>query len=163
MRRAAVAEVAGVGVLADKVDQPCPAEVVCELPGRGLVEPHQGLVQLEIFCHAEIEGSLQCLDRLVAAIGNRCAQKLGAAPLSRQRVVAGGGGGAVHGHGGAATPSQTREALQKHEGRSFRIAPYRLVLRLQFQRAPHVRKVNNAPEINVSLKVVHHLELYRRE
>jgi hypothetical protein len=51
----------------------------------------------------------------------------------------------------------------KHEGRSFRIAPYRLVLRLQFQRAPHVRKVNNAPEINVSLKVVHHLELYRRE
>src|SRR5882757_10203209 len=56
--RAAFAEIAGVGMLADQVDQSCPAEIVRELPGRCLVEPHQGRMQFEIFRHAEIERRL---------------------------------------------------------------------------------------------------------
>src|SRR5204862_23210 len=66
--RAAFAEIAGVRMLADQIDQPCPAEVMRELPGRGLVEPHQRRMQLEILGHAEIERRLQRLDGLVAAI-----------------------------------------------------------------------------------------------
>ena len=68
MPRAAFAEIAGVGVLADQVDQPCPAEFVRQLPGRGLVQPHQRRVQFELPGHAEIERDLQRLDGLVAAI-----------------------------------------------------------------------------------------------
>src|SRR5215472_16877058 len=43
---AAFADIAGVGALADQVDEPCPAEIICELPGRRLVTPHQRRVQL---------------------------------------------------------------------------------------------------------------------
>ena len=45
--RAAFAEIAGVGMFADQVDQPCPAELLRELPGTGLVQPHQRCVELE--------------------------------------------------------------------------------------------------------------------
>ncbi len=52
--RAALAEIAGVGVFADQIDQPCPAELIGELPCRGLVQPHQRRVQFERLAHAEI-------------------------------------------------------------------------------------------------------------
>src|SRR3954468_14644783 len=68
MARAALAEIAGVGVFADQVDQPCPAELVGELPGAGLVQPHQRRMQFEWPGHAEIERPVQRLDGLVAAI-----------------------------------------------------------------------------------------------
>src|SRR5580704_2893741 len=51
--RAALAEITGVGMLADQVDEPRTAEVVRELPGRGLAEPHQRGVQFERPGHAE--------------------------------------------------------------------------------------------------------------
>src|SRR6266850_7494105 len=41
MLRTTFAEIAGVGVFADQVDQPCPAKFIRELPCAGLVEPHQ--------------------------------------------------------------------------------------------------------------------------
>ena len=69
MPRAAFAEIAGVGVLADQIDQPGAAEIMRELPGRGLVAPHQRRVQLETSGHAEIERGIERADRLVAAIG----------------------------------------------------------------------------------------------
>src|SRR5690349_9553102 len=58
MLRAAFAEIAGVRLLADEVDQPCAAEVVGELPRRRLVDPHQRRVQLEFLGHAERERGL---------------------------------------------------------------------------------------------------------
>src|SRR4051794_17233837 len=58
MLRAALAEVTGVRVFADQVDQPCPAEFMRELPGRGFVQPHQRRVQLELLGHAEVERCL---------------------------------------------------------------------------------------------------------
>src|SRR6202042_874568 len=59
MARAAFAEIAGVGMFADQIDQPCPAEFVRQLPGRGLVQPHQRRVQLEGPRHSEAECRLQ--------------------------------------------------------------------------------------------------------
>ncbi|KAH2818100.1 hypothetical protein KXV85_003887, partial [Aspergillus fumigatus] len=53
--RAALTEIAGVGVLADQVDQPCSAKIMRQFPGARLVEPHQRRVQLEILRHAEVE------------------------------------------------------------------------------------------------------------
>ena len=55
-------------MFADQVDQPCPAEIMRQLPGRGLVQPHQRRMQFELSRHAEIERGLQRLDGLVAAI-----------------------------------------------------------------------------------------------
>jgi hypothetical protein len=58
--------------------------------------------------------------------------------------------------------AQTLEALQKQEGRPLSIRLTSPGLRLlQFQRSPHARSVNSAPEMNVSLKLVRHLELHR--
>ena len=57
-----------MGVFADQIDQACPTELMRELPGRGLVQPHQRRVQLEVLGHAEVERGLQRLDGLVAAI-----------------------------------------------------------------------------------------------
>src|SRR5260370_37036366 len=68
MLRAALAEIARVGMLADQIDQPCPAKIVRESPGRGLVEPHQWRGQFKGFGHAEIERGAQRLDGAVAAI-----------------------------------------------------------------------------------------------
>src|SRR3954470_7612551 len=53
MLRAAFAEIAGVRLLADEIDQSVTAEVVRELPRRGLVDPHQGRMQLECPGHAK--------------------------------------------------------------------------------------------------------------
>ncbi len=47
---------------------PAPPSSSRQLPGRGLVEPHQRRVQFERSGHAEIERGLQRLDGLVAAI-----------------------------------------------------------------------------------------------
>ncbi len=69
MPRAALAEIAGVGVLTDQVDQPCPAEFMRQPPCAGLIQPHQRRVQFERLVHAEIERDLQRPDGLVAAIG----------------------------------------------------------------------------------------------
>src|SRR5437868_14428042 len=49
---AALAEITGVGVFADQIDQPCPAELIGEFPRVGLVQPHQRHVQFEAFVHA---------------------------------------------------------------------------------------------------------------
>src|SRR6202041_3275242 len=68
MPGAALAEIAGVGVFTDQVDQPCPAELVRQLPRTGLVQPHQRRVQFEPLVHPEIECDLQRLDGLVTAI-----------------------------------------------------------------------------------------------
>src|SRR5882672_128547 len=56
--RTAFAEIAGVGVFPDQVDQPCPAEIIRQLPGAGLVQPHQRGVQFERLGHAEVERHL---------------------------------------------------------------------------------------------------------
>ena len=65
---ATVAEIAGVRVLADQIDQPCPAQIVRQLPGRRFIQPHQRRMQFEWFGHAQIERGIQRLDGLVAAI-----------------------------------------------------------------------------------------------
>ena len=54
------------GVFADQIDQRGAAEFVRQLPGAGLVQPHQRRVQFELPGHAEIERGLQRLD------GRRC-------------------------------------------------------------------------------------------
>ena len=69
MLRAAFAEIAGVRVLADEIDQSCAAEVMRELPRRRLVDPHQRRMQLELPGHAERERGLHGADGVVAAIG----------------------------------------------------------------------------------------------
>src|SRR6202008_3186943 len=66
--RAALAEIAGMGVLANQVDQAGAAEPERQPPGRGLVQPHQWRVQLEALRHAEIERIVERADGLVAAI-----------------------------------------------------------------------------------------------
>src|SRR3954447_10391046 len=48
----ALAEIASVGMFADQIDQPCPAELIGEFPRVGLVQPHQRHVQFEAFVHA---------------------------------------------------------------------------------------------------------------
>src|SRR6266853_4583649 len=68
MPRTALAEITGVGVLADQVDEPCPAKFVRERPCRGLVTPHQRRVQLKRPRHAEIERGVERPDGLVTAI-----------------------------------------------------------------------------------------------
>ena len=59
MPRAAFAEIAGVGVLSDQIDQATAAEVVRQLPRRGFVEPHQRRMQLERPRHAEVERGIE--------------------------------------------------------------------------------------------------------
>lgn len=66
--RAAFAEIAGVGVFADQVDQPCPTELMRKVPGRGLVEPIGGVCNSNCVAMPGERG-LQRLDGLVAAIG----------------------------------------------------------------------------------------------
>ena len=66
---AADAVVAGVGVLQDQVDEWRGPQLVGKSPGLGLVEPHQRRVQYEGSIHAEVEGHLQRLDRIVATVG----------------------------------------------------------------------------------------------
>src|ERR1700734_1862287 len=58
MPRAAFSEIAGVGVLADQIDQPCPTKLVRQLPGTGLVQPHQRRVQFKRLVHPEMECDL---------------------------------------------------------------------------------------------------------
>src|SRR5262245_39459961 len=69
MPSAAFAEIAGVRMLADQVNQPGATEIMRELPGCSLVEPHQRRVQFETPGHAEIERGIERADGLVAAIG----------------------------------------------------------------------------------------------
>src|SRR3954471_20241580 len=69
MLRAAFAEIAGVRLLADEIDQPLAAELMGELPRRGLVDPHQRCVQLELAGHAERQRGLHRANGVVAAIG----------------------------------------------------------------------------------------------
>ncbi len=64
----AVAEVAGVGLLEDQVEQRRSAEVLRQFEGRRLVDPHQRRVQNKAALHAEIERHLQRLDAVVAAV-----------------------------------------------------------------------------------------------
>src|SRR5438034_1367158 len=68
MPRATFAEIASVRVLADQIDQRCPAEIARELPGRSLVQPHQRRVQFESRVHAEIERALQRPNSRIATI-----------------------------------------------------------------------------------------------
>src|SRR6266702_8962274 len=67
--RATFAEIAGVRLLADEVDEPGAAEVMRQLPRRGLVDPHQRRMQIEFAGHAERERGLHGADGVVAAIG----------------------------------------------------------------------------------------------
>lgn len=69
MLRPALAEIAGVGLLADEIDQPRAAEVLRELPRCRLVDPHQRRMQLELAGHAERERGLHGANGVVAAIG----------------------------------------------------------------------------------------------
>lgn len=69
MLRAAFAEVAGVGLLANEIDQAVAAEIMRELPRRGLIDPHQRRMQLECAGHAERQRGLHGADGVVAAIG----------------------------------------------------------------------------------------------
>src|ERR1700733_14777135 len=66
---AALAEIAAVALLADQFDQPLAAELARQLPGRPLVAPHQRGMDDEAVVHAERQGRLQRLERVVAAIG----------------------------------------------------------------------------------------------
>jgi hypothetical protein len=69
LARPARAFVAGVGVLEDDLDQRLATQFLGERPGFGLVEPHQRRVQHEAPVHAEVQGDLQRLDGVVAAVG----------------------------------------------------------------------------------------------
>ncbi len=69
MQRAAFAQIAGVRVADDGLDQRRAADVLRHFPGRGLVDPHQRRFQHEAGVHADIERNLHRLDRVVAAIG----------------------------------------------------------------------------------------------
>src|SRR5438876_10286448 len=65
----AIAAIAAVRLLAHQLDESAAAEPVGELPGRPLVAPHQRRVDDEAMIHAERQGRLQRLERVVAAIG----------------------------------------------------------------------------------------------
>src|SRR6266508_1394673 len=73
----AVAEIAGVGVLDQQVDEWVAADLMREREGRRLVDPHQRRMDDEAAIHAEIERKLHGLDRVVAAI--RIAGEIGLA------------------------------------------------------------------------------------
>src|SRR5690349_8061200 len=65
----ALAEITGMRLFDDQLHQGIPAEVARELPRRGLVDPHERSLDREAPVHAEREGDLRRLDRVVAAIG----------------------------------------------------------------------------------------------
>src|SRR5215468_11133943 len=64
----AVTFVAGMGVLQDEVDELRAAEALRQRPGVGLVDPHERRMQHEARLHAEVDGGLQGLDGVVAAV-----------------------------------------------------------------------------------------------
>ena len=68
MARAAAAEVAGVGLFDDELHQRITAEVLRELPGRRLVDPHERRLDGETPRHSERQRHLRRLDRVVAAV-----------------------------------------------------------------------------------------------
>src|SRR5690606_15724138 len=71
----AIAEVAGMGRLHDQFDERFATEGTGELPGGGLVDPHQRGLDPRPRVHAEIERNLHRLDGIVAAI--RIAREVG--------------------------------------------------------------------------------------
>lgn len=64
----AVAQVAGMGVLDDEIDERLSAKIVGKLPSLGLVDPHQGRVDDKAALGAKVQCHLQRLHRVVAAV-----------------------------------------------------------------------------------------------
>src|SRR5579871_6981750 len=58
----ALVAIAGVGVLDQDLDQRLAAQLACQRPSLGLVDPHQRRLQREAPVHAEVERDLQRLD-----------------------------------------------------------------------------------------------------
>src|SRR5215475_12590431 len=77
-----VAEIAGVGVLDQHIDELIAADRMGEREGRRLVDPHQRRMDHEAPLHAEIERQLHGLDGVVAAI--RIAGEVGLAHAGDQ-------------------------------------------------------------------------------
>src|SRR5664279_1024163 len=65
----AVAEVAGMRVLDDELQQRLAAEAIGHVPCSGLVEPHERRVDRHRLVETEADGDLQRLQRVVAAVG----------------------------------------------------------------------------------------------
>jgi Insecticide toxin TcdB middle/N-terminal region/Insecticide toxin TcdB middle/C-terminal region/Salmonella virulence plasmid 65kDa B protein len=65
----AVAEIAAVCLVADQLDECVAAEIAGQRPGCGLVAPHQRRPDHKPMIHAERQGRLKCLQRIVATIG----------------------------------------------------------------------------------------------
>src|SRR6266853_1572213 len=78
-----VAEVAGVRVLDDDVDEGVAAELLGQCEGRRLVDPHEWRLQHEAPVHSQAERHLQRLDRIVAAV--RVAGEIGLAHSAHER------------------------------------------------------------------------------
>src|SRR5579872_1484985 len=66
---ASIALVAGVRGFDDQIDERASAKLLCKLPGRGLVDPHQGSLDHKPRLHAEIDRDLKSLHGVVATIG----------------------------------------------------------------------------------------------
>lgn len=65
----AVAQIATMGAAPDDVDERLPAEIIGDIPGCGLVYPHQRSVDYKPSLHSQVEGDLERFDRVVAAVG----------------------------------------------------------------------------------------------
>src|SRR6266852_3010870 len=78
-----VAEVAGVRVFDDDVDERLAAELLGQCEGRRLVDPHERRLQHEAPVHSQAERHLQRLDRIVAAV--RVAGEIGLAHSAHER------------------------------------------------------------------------------
>ncbi len=59
--RAALAEITGVGVLADQVDQPCPAELMRQLPGGALSSHISGVCSSKFFAMPRLSADCSAL------------------------------------------------------------------------------------------------------
>ncbi len=68
MEFAAFTPIAGVRLRDDEIHQAIAAQIAGELPGCRFVDPHQGRVQYEPLLHSQIQGDLERLDGVVAAI-----------------------------------------------------------------------------------------------
>src|SRR5216683_1595394 len=82
----ALAEIAGVSLLDDDIDERLAAELLGQGEGRGLVDPHERRLQHEAPVHAQAERDLQRLDGVVAAV--RVAGEIGLAHTAHQSAYA---------------------------------------------------------------------------
>ena len=122
----AVAQVAGVRMLDDQLDESGAAERFRQLPRRRLVEPHQRRLDDEALVHAQVERDLQRLQRVVAAVG--ISGVIGLAHAADQHAKSapiGDGRGGRQEQDVAARHERRRQAVGAH--RDFAVAGQRRV------------------------------------